>query len=146
MVGEGHFSLAGAQRKTALRYEPHLKQWGVPKGTEPTDNILKPNIDQFENQVWNEGYYLRLDQALDLPAAHSCIIDVCGHHVLVVERFDRLKHEGLVLRVHQEGMCQALGLHPDRKYQKDGGPTRTYIVRLLDNSSAAAEDQHTFVL
>jgi serine/threonine-protein kinase HipA len=40
------------------------------------------------------------------------------------------------VRVHQEDLCQALGLSPDRKYQRDGGPTPTRIARLLRNAMA----------
>src|SRR3546814_4239685 len=34
-------------------------------------------------------------------------------------------------RVHQEDMCQALGLHPSQKYQSDGGPSPDKIADLL---------------
>ncbi|MGP9819751.1 type II toxin-antitoxin system HipA family toxin [Salinarimonas sp. NSM] len=37
----------------------------------------------------------------------------------------------LVFRAHQEDLCQALGSHPARKYQRDGGPGPIDIVRLL---------------
>ncbi len=33
---EGHFSLAGAQAKTALRFDENTQKWGVPIGNEPT--------------------------------------------------------------------------------------------------------------
>ena len=47
-----------------------------------------------------------------------------------------------VLRVHQEDLCQALGLPPDRKYQRDEGPTPAQIARLLRDSMppSVAED------
>ena len=44
-----------------------------------------------------------------------------------------------VYRVHQEDFCQALGVHPWRKYQSDGGPGAAAIVALL--RSAASEGQ-----
>ena len=34
-------------------------------------------------------------------------------------------------RVHQEDMCQALGLMPGAKYQQDGGPGIPDIVALI---------------
>jgi len=36
-----------------------------------------------------------------------------------------------VYRAHQEDFCQALAVHPTRKYQRDGGPGPTEVVRLL---------------
>jgi serine/threonine-protein kinase HipA len=55
-----------------------------------------------------------------------------------------------VYRVHQEDMCQALGLHPSRKYQNEGGPGPTEIIALLRASVgggavAIKEDIETFV-
>ena len=35
------------------------------------------------------------------------------------------------MRVHQEDLCQALGVPPERKYQSDGGPSAADIARLL---------------
>jgi len=53
---------------------------------------------------------------------------------LVIERFDRLSPapgSAFVRRVHQEDMCQALGLLPGAKYQQDGGPGVADIVALI---------------
>ena len=44
-----------------------------------------------------------------------------------------------VYRVHQEDFCQALGLHPTRKYQSDGGPGVATITALI--RSAMSEGQ-----
>lgn len=51
---------------------------------------------------------------------------------IVAERYDRVSSPNeWMLRIHQEDVCQALGLPPDRKYQNEGGPTPTAIVSLL---------------
>jgi serine/threonine-protein kinase HipA len=51
-----------------------------------------------------------------------------------------------VLRLHQEDMCQAMGLPPTVKYQNEGGPTPVRVVQLLrEHSSQPAEDIATFV-
>jgi serine/threonine-protein kinase HipA len=43
-------------------------------------------------------------------------------------------------------MCQALGLHPTRKYENDGGPGVRRIVELLRNqSSSPDEDVQSFI-
>jgi serine/threonine-protein kinase HipA len=68
---------------------------------------------------------------------------------IVVERFDRIpaaRGSRLAARVHQEDVCQALAVHPRRKYQNDGGPTPAQIVELVRRfSTAPGEDVATFV-
>jgi serine/threonine-protein kinase HipA len=44
-----------------------------------------------------------------------------------------------VQRIHQEDMCQALGLMPGRKYQEDGGPGIAQIVTLIRRMSSAPD-------
>ena len=65
---------------------------------------------------------------------------------IVVERYDRLQNEGRIRRVHQEDMCQALGLRPGMKYQADGGPGANEVVKLLGSYSISPiEDKSMFV-
>lgn len=56
-----------------------------------------------------------------------------GERAIAVERYDRRHQsaEGPVLRVHQEDMCQALGIPPTAKYQSEGGPSPEQIIDLL---------------
>ena len=44
----------------------------------------------------------------------------------------------------QEDMCQALGVHPDRKYEAEGGPGVLDIMELLRRSESADVDRHNF--
>lgn len=48
--------------------------------------------------------------------------------VIVVERYDRVVRDGVVRRVHQEDVCQALGVRPEAKYQSEGGPSPEAIT------------------
>lgn len=56
-----------------------------------------------------------------------------------------------IYRVHQEDFCQALGLHPSKKYQNEGGPGPRQVVDLLrahasgGREDAIREDTQTFV-
>jgi serine/threonine-protein kinase HipA len=69
-----------------------------------------------------------------------------GERAIVLERFDRVRRAEGWLRIHQEDLCQALGVNPSRKYQNDGGPGPKAIVELLRNhSSAPNDDVITFV-
>src|SRR5437016_828262 len=52
----------------------------------------------------------------------------------------------MIHRVHQEDVCQAMGLPPTKKYQSDGGPGVREIAELLTTfSTAPVEDIQTFV-
>jgi serine/threonine-protein kinase HipA len=55
----------------------------------------------------------------------------------VVERFDRSLASWPYKRVHQEDLCQALGLTPDFKYQRDGWALPSYraLAELLNRHS-----------
>ncbi len=50
----------------------------------------------------------------------------------MVARYDRREApDGEIARVHQEDLCQALGVPPSRKYQNEGGPRAAQIAQLL---------------
>lgn len=125
----GHFSLAGAQAKTALRWDG--KRWGLPSGAEPTTHILKPSAVGLEHQALNEHLCLRAAPLVNLIAARTRLQDFGGTPTIIVERYDRLLRNKEVSRIHQEDMCQAMSMMPTRKYQQDGGPSVPAMVALL---------------
>ena len=145
----GQFSLAGAQPKTALVFDG--QRWGVPAGRMPTTHILKPPSGVLDGHVENEHLCLALGRALGLPTARSELRRFGDMTAIVIERYDRVRVTALAaaadraafarttptFRVHQEDFCQALRVHPARKYQNDGGPGPRDIVALL---RAAASD------
>jgi len=140
----GQFSLAGAQAKTALLLRG--RRWGVPAGRIPTTHILKPPSDEFDGHAENEHFCLVLARTLNLPAAYSEVRRFEGEVAIVVERYDRLSTSRGVTRIHQEDMCQALGVMPTFKYQNEGGPTPADIVGLLRRHSRDPQgDVDTFV-
>lgn len=141
----GQFSLAGAQPKLALHRHPVTGAWGVPQGNTPTTHILKPATGEFGGHVENEHFCLRLAAALGLRACQSAVIRLDGHPVIVIERYDRLWLGNRCLRIHQEDVCQALAIHPSRKYQNDGGPgVRETAALLRDQSTDPATDLAAF--
>ncbi|TFB93193.1 type II toxin-antitoxin system HipA family toxin [Cryobacterium sp. HLT2-28] len=126
---EGSFSLAGAQSKFALAQTDD--GWAVPWGSEPSTHIFKPGADGFAQQDVIEHVSLATAGRLGLNAASSRIVDFDGETAIVVERYDRALEDGHRIRIHQEDMCQALGLHPAGKYQNEGGPGIAAISALL---------------
>ena len=134
----GQFSLAGAQPKTALLLQDG--KWGVPSGRIPTTHILKPPSAEFDGHAENEHFCLALARAVGLPAATSTVTQFEDEIAFVVERYDRLTTPAGIRRIHQEDMCQAVGVPPMRKYENEGGPGVLRIVDLLRESSSAPED------
>jgi serine/threonine-protein kinase HipA len=153
----GQFSLAGAQPKTALLYQDG--RWGVPSGRTPTTHILKPPTGDFDGHAENEHFCLSLARAIGLRAARSEVRQFEGEVAIVVTRYDRLdvnalspdararlpKHLDGIVRIHQEDMCQALGLLPTMKYQNEGGPSPEQIGQVFrERSSRVDADVHAF--
>jgi serine/threonine-protein kinase HipA len=140
----GQFSLAGAQPKTALLYQ--RGRWGIPSGRTPTTHILKPPTGEWDGHAENEHFCLKLARACGLVVPNSSVERFQSEIAIVIERYDRVIIAGQRLRVHQEDMCQAVGLHPTRKYENEGGPGVRRIVELLrQNSSAVDEDVQAFL-
>ena len=129
----GQFSLAGAQAKTALLLDEN--RWGVPSGSIPTTHILKPAVAGFDDHDLNEHLCLDAARRAGLIAARSTIAQFADETAVVITRYDRRSGaDGTIDRVHQEDLCQALGIAPSDKYQNERGPTPAQIVRLLRNA------------
>ena len=126
----GQFSLAGAQAKTALLFRD--ERWGVPSGSTPTTHILKPAVSGFDDHDLNEHLCLDAARRAGLLVVRTSVSRFGDETAVVVTRYDRrVAPGGEILRVHQEDLCQALGLPPSRKYQNEGGPGPAQIARLL---------------
>jgi len=140
----GQFSLAGAQPKTALVLKDN--KWGIPSGRIPTTHILKPPTGHFDGHAENEHICLQLARELGLPAAETKVMRFEQEIAIVVERYDRQVSGNDIIRVHQEDICQAMGIPPTKKYQNEGGPTPADVVELLRTYSTDREaDLETFV-
>jgi serine/threonine-protein kinase HipA len=147
---EFRISIGGAQEKTAL-----LKikaKWRLPHGTTATTHILKPQLGMLANgmdmsrSVENEYFCMQFISALGLPVAKTEILDFEDQRVLSIERFDRLwTRDGRLLRIPQEDCCQALGIHPSKKYESDGGPGIARILNILKGSDDPLADRALFM-
>jgi len=133
-------SLAGAQDKVAVRIE--RGEVCLPLGGAPSTHILKPATDRFEGVVFNEAFCMKLAAAAGLPAAAVETRNVEGMDYLLVERYDRIHRlvpsgEPVLERLHQEDFCQAHGIVPEHKYQKEGGPSLKQCFAVLREVSSA---------
>lgn len=132
----GQFSLAGAQAKTALYQDPETGRWGDPHGATPTTHILKPAITGFDDHDLNEHICLGAARALGLDAATTEVVSFEDERAIIVERYDRSPGPGGdIQRVHQEDLCQSLGVPPTARYQNEGGPGPEQIIQFLDEQT-----------
>lgn len=129
----GQFSLAGAQAKCAVHWDG--TRWSAPYGDIPTTHILKPGVANYTDAEVVEHVCLVAARRLGLEAAPTELMRFESERVVVVARFDRTWEGDTIRRRHQEDVCQALGLDPERKYQTLGGPAPHEITDLLRRES-----------
>lgn len=136
----GQFSLAGAQAKTALLLQDG--RWGLPSGSAATSHILKPAVAGLDDHDLNEHLCLDAAGRAGLVVATTRVAMFEDETAIVVDRYDRRLIGGRMIRIHQEDLCQALGVHPEREYQNMGGPGPGELARALREvmPPRAAED------
>lgn len=136
MPGE-HWSLGGTQQKLALRHEND--RWFVAHGAEATTHIIKPGVRKMTAQALVEHVSMRAACLLGVHVAPTEFVSFKSQDGIVVTRFDRYRTAaGVVERVHQEDLCQAIG--NDEKYEEFGGPSALEIIQLLRDASATASE------
>src|SRR5690606_27106128 len=103
-------------------------RWGDPRGVDKTTHILKPAIAGLDDHDLNEPLCLSAMRLIGLSSVRTWIERLEDQSVIVVTRSDRRAGGG---SVQQEDLCQALGVHPARKYQSEGGPVAREIAAVL---------------
>lgn len=131
-------SLAGVQNKAVL-VRDEAGVFGKPLDGMPSTHILKPEPPNgdYPGLATNEFFCMRLAARCGLAAAEVELIELASRPCVVVRRFDRDLSSFPPMRVHQEDLCQALGLTPDFKYQREGWTLPSYaaLATLLDAHS-----------
>jgi serine/threonine-protein kinase HipA len=141
---DSELSLAGLQDKLLL-VDLGDGRWGRPQHGAPSTHILKAEDRRYPGLVAAEAACLALARAAGLTTVTTELAELGGVPSLIVSRFDRrVDGDGTVRRVHQEDLCQALGIDPRgargrAKYQDAGGPTFRQAAALLDAFAAAPE-------
>lgn len=135
----GRFSLAGAQPKIAL-CQTDDGQWAIPEGSAPTTHIIKPVAGTMRGIDVIEQLTMRAAARLGNDVARTEVSTIGAWDVLISERYDRRRERGRWRRLHQEDLCQALSVAPDKKYQHlHGGPGIAQVASLLRSLPIAAE-------
>lgn len=133
------WSLPGAQPKVAL-FRTAAGQWAVPEDSTPTTHIVKPAVPPYSDHHINELMTMGAARHLGLVVADDFVTTTTrGDHAFVSVRYDRAEIDGRWRRRHQEDLCQALTIPPEKKYQADGGPGIATIAQLLSSNPDAAD-------
>lgn len=139
-------SLGGVQDKLVLVRLPS-GDFAQPLEGAPSNCLLKPEHEGFEGLAVNEAFCMRVAAAGN-NVATTDLLEIDGIRCLYSERFDRaVDADGGMIRLHQEDMCQALGLLPTQKYEAEGGPSVASVIALLRRQSSPriALDVNAFV-
>lgn len=137
MPGE-HWSLGGQQEKFALARLDG--QWFEAHGSAATTHILKPGISALKHQALLEHVTMRASSMLGVNIADSHMVGFEDQWAIVITRFDRVIDGNRIHRVHQEDMCQALGRMPEHKYESNGGPRLSDLVKLVRTNMTTVPD------
>ncbi len=140
---DSELSLAGLQDKLLL-VKLGDGSWARPLGGRPSTHILKVDDPRHPGLVEAETLCLDLARAVGLTTVESELARIGSSPCLIVSRFDRDLTGSEVRRVHQEDLCQALGIDPDgargrAKYETGGGPSLRRAADLLDAYAADAK-------
>jgi serine/threonine-protein kinase HipA len=125
-------SLGGAQDKLVLAL--HDGGWALPLGGAPSTHILKPEPVSWPGLVAAEAWALALARSVTAAAEAWPEGAIGSRPVLIVTRYDRRTRPGdEIERIHQEDLCQALGLPPGDKYHEPPfRPHKPSLTRLAD--------------
>lgn len=125
-------SLGGVQSKLVMLERDGA--WFEPLDGAPSTHILKPEPEPWPGMATAEAWSLRAASAVTSVATATVRTDVGQRPVLVVKRFDR-RPGTPVRRIHQEDLCQLLGLPSSAKYAepppKDWKPSLLWLASLL---------------
>ena len=140
--GEARIALAGAQDKMAVFIAP-TGALAIPLGDAPSSHIIKPSMDHrayLPQTAINEALVMSLAAAIGLdvaPVRYAPDLDA-----VVIARYDRQWVGSHLQRLHQNDLCQTLGIEPGRKYESEGGPTLAMCCSaVMQHSSKPALDK-----
>ena len=121
-------SLGGAQDKLLLARI--AQRWVLPIDGAPSTHILKPEPDLWPGLAAAEAWSLRVASSATYTSAAELSTELGARPVIVVTRYDRQHPGDRIVRIHQEDLCQALGLPVGLKYARPGHPEDPSLARL----------------
>ncbi|NBV42011.1 type II toxin-antitoxin system HipA family toxin, partial [bacterium] len=128
-------SLAGAQPKIAVHIQDD--RISLPLNGAPSTHLLKPEHPRFQNLVWNEAFCMQLARTVGIAVPKVEVKYSDQTVYLLIKRYDRerMPNSDRLKRLHQEDFCQALGISPEFKYQREGGLSLKKCFELVERYS-----------
>jgi serine/threonine-protein kinase HipA len=135
--------LSGSNDKTPVFIDMN-GQMSVPIDTAPSSHIIKPTLGYQSHALQtavNEALVMMLAKAVQLnvpDVKYSPELDA-----VVINRYDRkVMSDQTVLRVHQNDLCQVMGIPAKDKYEAVGGPSLTGCIgTIMQRSSQPTIDK-----
>jgi serine/threonine-protein kinase HipA len=148
LAGEqARMSLSGAQDKMTVFIDSD-GEMALPLGNAPTSHIIKPTMSyrpDLPQTAVNEAMVMGLARAVGLlvpDVRYDPALDA-----VVIARYDRATEaNGRLRRLHQNDLCQILGVPAGRKYESEGGPSlKTCFAAVTAHSSQPALDKKRLI-
>ena len=133
-------TLSGTGHKLPVVFDG--ERVGLPLGGEASTHVLKLQSERREGALANEAFCLVLARSMGLAAVPARLQTMGARQVLLLGRYDRVAAQGgAVERLHQEDFCQALGVAPETRYQREGGPGLEACFALLRRATRPSAPQ-----
>lgn len=140
-------SLSGAQDKMTVFISANGAIF-IPLGSAPSTHIIKPTVSHrldIPHTAINEVLIMRLAKEIKLNVAETRYDP--DLYAAVISRYDReIDKQGITRRLHQNDLCQTLGIPSSKKYEAEGGPSIVdCFSAVLKNSSQPAKDKKRLI-
>lgn len=129
-TGKARLSLAGAQDKLPVLIKDDTIL--LPLYWAPSTHILKfPNRD-YRDLPENEALITSLANHIGLQSVEARLYRIRDIKTCLVSRYDRIKiADDVIQRLHQEDICQSMGLPSSMKYEIEGGPSFSQCYQFI---------------
>jgi len=143
---QSRMSLSGAQDKMTVFIDSN-NDISIPLGAAPSTHIIKPSINHrldVPHTAINEVLIMTLAKEIKLDVAETRYDpELCA---AIIKRYDREMVQGKLKRLHQNDLCQILGLPSNKKYEVEGGPSLVNCFdAVLKQSSQPAKDKKRLI-
>lgn len=140
-------SLSGAQDKMTV-FIDEQGNLSIPLGAAPSSHIIKPSIQHRQDiphTAINEVLVMSLANRIGMKVAQARYVPEL--EAAVIDRYDRATDSaGRLTRLHQNDLCQILGIPSGKKYEAEGGPSlKTCFEAVLSRSSQPALDKKRLI-
>lgn len=144
---QARMSLSGAQDKMTVFIDDQ-GNLSIPLGAAPSSHIIKPSIQHRQDiphTAINEALVMALAERIGMQVAKVRYVPELT--AAIIARYDRtIDADGRLQRLHQNDLCQILGIPSGKKYEAEGGPSlKTCFDAVLANCSQPALDKKRLI-